>query len=36
MQQQQSEEELVYQLDEDGYLMDEQGNYLLDERGNYI
>ncbi|CAD8126785.1 unnamed protein product [Paramecium sonneborni] len=34
--QDQSAEEIVYQLDEDGYLMDENGNYLLDEKGNYI
>jgi hypothetical protein len=26
----------VYQLDEDGFLMDENGNYLLDEEGNFI
>ncbi|CAD8211323.1 unnamed protein product [Paramecium pentaurelia] len=35
-QQDQNAEEIVYQLDEDGYLMDENGNYLLDEKGNYI
>ena len=29
----QSEEEIVYQLDEEGFLMDEQGQYLLDEQG---
>ena len=28
-----SEEEIVYQIDEQGYLMDEVGNYLLDEFG---
>ncbi|KAM3143440.1 hypothetical protein pb186bvf_004501 [Paramecium bursaria] len=34
--QNESAEEVIYQLDDEGYLMDEQGNYLLDERGNYI
>jgi flagellar basal body rod protein FlgG len=30
------EEEVVYQLDEEGYLMDEKGNYILDDNGNMI
>ncbi len=32
----QSEEEIVYQLDEEGFLMDEGGNYLLDEKGQHV
>lgn len=27
---------MVYQIDEEGYLMDESGNYLTDELGNMI
>jgi hypothetical protein len=30
------EEEIVYQLDENGFLMDEDGNYILDEQGQMI
>ena len=29
-------EEIVYQLDENGYLMDDNGNYILDDNGNVI
>ena len=29
-------EELVYQMDEQGFLMDEDGNYLMDEQGNFL
>ena len=29
-------EELVYQMDEQGFLMDEEGNYLMDEQGNFL
>ena len=32
----QSEEEIVYQIDEQGYLMDEIGNYLLDDTGQHV
>ena len=30
------EEEIVYQLDENGFLMDEDNNYILDEHGQMI
>ncbi|EAS06847.2 hypothetical protein TTHERM_00724670 (macronuclear) [Tetrahymena thermophila SB210] len=30
------EEELIYQLDDQGYLMDEHGNYILDEKGQQV
>lgn len=30
------EEEIVYQLDENGFLMDEEGHYILDEQGQMI
>ena len=30
------EDELVYQVDENGFLIDENGQYLLDEKGEYI
>ncbi|KAL4507091.1 hypothetical protein ABPG72_001884 [Tetrahymena utriculariae] len=30
------EEELIYQLDDQGYLMDEQGNYIHDEKGQQV
>ncbi|KAL4441366.1 hypothetical protein ABPG74_013661 [Tetrahymena malaccensis] len=30
------DEEVVYQIDEDGFLMDEAGEYLRDEQGNFI
>ena len=30
------EEEIVYQLDENGFLMDESGHYILDEQGQMI
>ena len=32
----QEDEEVVYQIDEDGFLMDEKGEYLRDEEGNFI
>lgn len=30
------EEEVTYQIDENGYLMDDDGNYILDENANMI
>ena len=30
------EVEVVYQIDENGFLMDEHGNYIFDEEGNKI
>mgnify|MGYP000894912273 FL=1 len=30
------EEEMVYQFDENGFMMDEDGNYILDEEGQMI
>jgi flagellar basal body rod protein FlgG len=30
------DEEVVYELDEDGFLLNEQGQYVCDEDGNYI
>ncbi len=30
------EEDLVYQVDENGYLIDDQGQYILDEEGQFI
>ncbi len=35
-QQTEEEEEFVYQFDENGFLMDEDGNYILDEEGQTI
>ncbi|EGR30669.1 hypothetical protein IMG5_126250 [Ichthyophthirius multifiliis] len=32
----QDEEEVVYVLDENGYLLDENGNYILDDEGQMI
>lgn len=29
-------EEVEYQLDEEGYLLDEKGNFLLDDNGEKI
>ncbi len=29
-------EEIVYQIDQNGYLMDNDGNYIMDENGQYI
>lgn len=29
-------EEIVYHVNEEGYLVDEYGNFLVDEEGNYI
>lgn len=29
-------EEIVYHVNEEGYLVDEQGNFLYDEDGNFI
>lgn len=26
----------MYQMDEEGFLMDEYGNYLIDQDGNYL
>lgn len=31
-----SVEEIVYNVDEEGFLVDEQGNYLVDEQGNFL
>ena len=31
-----SVEEIVYHVDEEGFLVDEQGNYLVDEQGNFL
>ena len=36
MQEQEEDEGVVYQIDEEGYLMDEAGNYLSDTQGNMI
>lgn len=30
------EVEVVYQIDENGFLMDEDGNYILDDKGETI
>ncbi len=30
------EQEMIYQFDENGYLMDEEGNYILDEQDQMI
>ena len=30
------EVEVVYQIDENGFLMDEDGNYILDDQGEKI
>lgn len=29
-------DEIVYQMDEEGFLMDENGNYLIDQDGVYL
>lgn len=29
-------EEIVYHVNEEGFLVDEQGNFLYDENGNFI
>lgn len=29
-------EEIVYHVDEEGFLVDENGNYLVDEQGNFL
>ena len=31
-----SVEEVVYHVDEEGFLVDEAGNYLVDEQGNFL
>lgn len=30
------EEEIVYELDDKGYLIDDRGNYILDDEGKAI
>ena len=31
-----SSNEIIYQLDEEGHLIDENGEYILDDNGNMI